>query len=465
MRFATRVVLAAMVVLAAYVSFGCGDKGTEPGKSDSSSKWKYLWSKGFGDAVSQFGNAVAVDGSKNVILGGDFYGTIDLGGGPLTSAGAYDIYLAAFTPGGAHVWSKSFGDPSEQVIQGVAVDGSGNIVIAGYFNGTIDFGGGALVSAGLRDVFVAKFASDGSYLWAERFGDADYQAANALAVDSNGNIIIAGVMMGSVNFGGGTLTGAGAWDIFAAKLDPDGGHIWSGRVGDGNNQYAPAVAVDHADNVILAGYFNGTVDFGGGPLTSAGAEDIYVAKYTAGGAYLWSRSFGDASTMQEAWGVTADGSNNVVVVGYFTGDVDFGGGPLSTDGQPEIFVAKLDTDGGHLWSKQFGDAYAQYAWDVACDPADNVLIAGGFSGAVDFGGGALTSAGASDAYLAKLGPGGNYIWAKRAGDAAYQAAQALAVDVSGNAVLAGYFAGAIDFGGAALTSAGNEDAFVAKFGW
>ena len=465
MRFVTRAACAVLLTLTAYVSAGCGDKGTEPEKDKPSPTWRHQWSKRFGDASGQYARAVAADTSGNSIVTGYFYGAVDFGGGTLTSAGAFDIFLAKLGPTGAHVWSKRFGDGSEQTVQGVAVDEAGNVIIAGYFEGAIDFGGGNLTSAGLRDVFVAKFGPDGSHIWSKSFGDTNYQAANALALDSSGNVIITGVFMGTVNFGGGVLTSAGSWDVFVAQLDSGGNHVWSKRFGDGNHQYAPAVAVDGLDNVLVAGYFVGTVDFGGGVLTSAGGEDIFLAKFDSGGGHQWSKRFGDISTDQEVWGVAIDGSGNAIIAGYFTGAVDFGGGALPNAGpNADIFVAKFGSDGAHVWSKSFGDTYAQTAYGVAVDPSDNVLVAGGFNGTVNFGGGALTSAGYKDAFLAKLSPGGAHIWSKRFGDADFQDAQAVTTDISGNAFIAGYFSGTINFGGGTLTSAGGEDIFLAKFG-
>ncbi len=301
--------------------------------------------------------------------------------------------------------------------------------------------------------------------WSKRFGDASGQYARAVAADTSGNSIVTGYFYGAVDFGGGALTSAGAYDIFLAKLGPAGAHVWSKRFGDGDNQFAPAVAIDGLDNVFVAGYFRGAMDFGGGPLTSAGGEDIFLAKFDSGGGHQWSKRFGDISTDQEAWGVAIDGSGNAIIAGYFTGAVDFGGGALPNAGpNADIFVAKFGSDGAHVWSKSFGDTYAQTAYGVAVDPSDNVLVAGGFNGPINFGGGTLTSAGYKDAFLAKLSPGGAHIWSKRFGDADFQDAHAVTTDVSGNAFIAGNFSGAINFGGGTFASAGSTDIFLAKFG-
>ena len=110
-------------------------------------------------------------------------------------------------------------------------------------------------------------------------GDSDSQAPGAVAVDASGNVVLTGTFYGTVDFGGGALTSAGSGDIFVAKFGSGGAHLWSKRFGDGDYQYGIAVAVDASENAIVTGYFFGTVDFGGGAFTSAGSQDIFVVKF------------------------------------------------------------------------------------------------------------------------------------------------------------------------------------------
>jgi hypothetical protein len=469
MRYVSRAALLFLFVLGACLSAGCSDESTEPENNPPpSTALKHLWSKRFGDGVGQRAYSVAVDASGNVIVTGHFWGTVDFGGGALTSAGYNDIFVAKFGSDGAHLWSKRFGDGNNQEAYSVAVDASGNVIVTGDFWGAVDFGGGTLTSAGDWDIFVAKFGSaDGAYIWSKRFGDVSYQHAQALAVDASGNVIVTGWFDGTVGFGGGTLTSAGNYDIFIAKLgSADGAHLWSKRFGDGSHQFANAVAVDASGNAFLTGNFEGAVDFGGGTLTSAGTYDIFVAKLgSVDGADLWSKRFGDGD-YQVANAVAVDASGNVIVTGTFYSAVDFGGGTLTSAGNADIFVAELGpVDGADLWSKRFGDEDWQNGQAVAVDVSGNVIVTGNFKGAVDFGGGALTSAGNEDIFVAKLGPAaGAHLWSKRFGDGSGQEARAVAVDASGNAIVTGYFLGAVDFGGSTLTSAGDYDIFVAKFG-
>jgi hypothetical protein len=360
------------------------------------------------------------------------------------------------------LWSKRFGGIDNQYAAGVVTDTSGNVIVTGYFTGSVDFGGGALTSAGGNDIFVAKLNANGDHMWSKRFGDTNVQVVVGIATDNADNVIVTGYFTGSVDFGGGALTSVGDWDIFMVKLDANGDHLWSKRFGDANNQMNVGIATDSADNVIVTGHFTGSVDFGGGVLTSAGNWDIFVAKLDANGDHLWSKRFGNASE-QGAGSVAVDSIGNVIVTGYFAGSVDLGGGALTSAGGDDIFVAKLDTNGGHLWSERFGDANDQYGGNVAIDGTGNVLITGSIDGSTNFGDAPLQSAGNGDALLAKFNSGGDYLCAKRFGDAQTQKGTGIATDSAGAVVLTGYFYGSVDFGAGPLMSAGGLDIFIARF--
>ncbi len=120
-------------------------------------------SQRFGDLENyQSASAIATDGANNVFVAGQFKGTVDFGGGPLTDAGGYDIYITKFNAAGNHIWSKRFGDTERQVPSGITCDGAGNVFLVGKFRGTVDFGGGPLTSEGYDDIFVAKFDPAGT---------------------------------------------------------------------------------------------------------------------------------------------------------------------------------------------------------------------------------------------------------------------------------------------------------------
>ena len=423
----------------------------------------------FGDADDQYAAGVACDSSGNAVLTGHFAGNLDFGGGPLASAGGFDIFLAKIEPlFGSHVWSKSFGDAALiQFGESVAVDSGDNVVLAGYFEGTVNFGGANLSSPGDDDAFLARFDTDGNHLWSKSFGDSIFdQNALSVAVAADGSILLAGGFQGDVDFGGGALSSTGSFDIFVANFDADGNHIWSKSFGSNLSEIAQGVAVDSNGNVVLAGYIGGDVDFGGGTLTGAGFRDVFVAKFESDGDHIWSRSFGETDH-QQADSVALDPSGNVFITGEFRGTVDFGGGPFVNPGgpfQPNIFLARFDSNGNHIWSGSFGDEPSDVGNGVAAD-SSGVYATGYIGGTTDFGGGPLTSHGSTDVFMAKLDTAGNFAWHSRGGDDGERSPDEVATDAAGNVFVVGDFAGEVDLGGGVLRSAGPRwaDVFVVKY--
>jgi len=397
---------------------------------------------------------VSVDWSGNAILTGGFGGTVDFGGGPLTSAGGQDIFVAKYDANGAHQWSQRFGDASTQSATQVVVDAFGNVVITGNFQGTVNFGGGPLTSAGGSDFFVANFDPHGTHLWSKRFGNADIQSNSRIAVDASGNVFLTGSFQGTMDVGGGPLTSAGEADILVAKLDATGAHLWSERFGDANRQVCWGVATDASGNVLLVG--TGAVDLGGGTLPF----NNFVAKLDAAGGHLWSQSFAGAYPE----GVAVDDSGNVLVSGL-GGGWDFGGGVLPG----EIFLVKFDASGAHVWSQGFVVTGQYFESTVAVDASANVLLTGVFTGGTTFGGESFFTYGAFefDMYIAKFDPAGAHLWSQSFHDAdpwreSDQIGWSIGADPFGTIIVAGEPGAEVDFGGGALPGVGSL--FLVKFG-
>jgi hypothetical protein len=421
-----------------------------------------LWAKGWGDGSKQQVTGIAVDAEGNLILVGYFSGTIDFGGAPLTSAGL-DVFVAKLDMDGNHLWSKKFGDAAEQYANGVAVDSEGNIFVVGEFKGTIDLGFPGLASSGDFDIFLVKLASMGSQLWVKRFGDGAAQSGEAVAVDSADGVAITGSVDGTVNFGGGNLAPLGGADIFVARFDKTGVPLHSSRHGDSSSAQSGLALATIGQDLVVAGSFLGTATFGGAPITSAGGADLFVARFGPSGAHVWSKGFGSTGD-QFARAVGTDASSNILLTGSFYGSLTFGGSTFTSAGEnDDMFVTKLDGAGAHVWSKQFGDTDAQIARGLDVDGGGNVVLTGGFGGELDFGGGALTSAGAADVFVARLDPSGTHLSSHSFGSTLDQIGRAIAVDPEGDLVVTGDFEGTIDFGTGELPGAGDFDVFLAKF--
>lgn len=118
------------------------------------------------------------------------------------------------------------------------------------------------------NVYLAKFDSDGNHLWSRGFaGDLFYPK---LAADAMGNVVLTAELRGTVDMGGGLRTGAGTLDVLLAKFDPNGDHLLSLVFGDSSMQQPIDLATDPDGNIVLTGWFSGTMDFGGSSITSTG---------------------------------------------------------------------------------------------------------------------------------------------------------------------------------------------------
>src|SRR5688572_12782649 len=187
-----------------------------------------------------------------------------------------DLSFAA-SPG--NLWSLRFGGANTESINDIAVDAAGNIHIVGQFNGTVNLGGANLVTAGLDDIFIAKYNAQGTHLWSQKFGSTSSDAARSVAVAPSGRIYVTGGFVGSMSFGGAVLAPLGGSDIFLAMYESTGAHVWSVRYGNTLNDVGTCVAATNTTTGYLTGSFSSTVNFGLGNLSSAGSEDIFLLKF------------------------------------------------------------------------------------------------------------------------------------------------------------------------------------------
>ncbi|WP_417590480.1 SBBP repeat-containing protein [Owenweeksia hongkongensis] len=389
----------------------------------------FLWAKSFGDSLREQGHSIFVDSLGNVYTTGYFEGAVDFDPGAgisiLTSAGNNDVFVQKLDAGGNFIWAKSFGDSLWEEGNSTIVDLSGNVYTTGYFRGTVDFDPGAGIahhaSAGYHDIFVQKLDAAGNFIWAKTFGGNSTDIGTELQVDASGNLYLTGIFSGTVDFdpGPGTAdrTSAGKWDIFVQKLDAAGNFLWAKSFGGTLLDVGESIAVDAARNVYSIGYFRGTVDFdpGGGTtkFTSAGYEDIFVQKLDAAGNFLWAKSFG-GSSVDVGYKITVDASGNAYTTGSFKGTVDFdpgaGAANLSSAGDDDMFVQKLDASGNFLWAKSVGGSSTREVGRcITVDASGNIYTTGYFEGTVDFDPGAgtanLTSEGHHDVFFQKMNQG------------------------------------------------------------
>ena len=452
----------------------------------------FEWAKAFGSSSYDYGNSMKVDASGNVYTTGSFWGTVDFDPGAgtfnLTPAGNSDIFIQKLDASGNFLWVKSFGSTGTDYGKSIAVDASGNVYTTGSFFGTVDFDPGAgtfNLTTTYNDVFIQKLDASGNFLWAKSFGGTgnNIDSGNSIAVDASGNVYTTGYFEGTADFdpGAGTfnLSSAGGQDVFVQKLDASGNFLWAKAFGGGNNydDYGLSIAVDTSGNVYTTGSFYLTVDFdpeaGTFNLTSVGGRDIFIQKLDASGNFLWAKAFG-GNNDEYGNSMKVDASGNIFTTGSFWGTVDFDPGAgalnLTSAGNRDIFIQKLDTSGDFIWAKAFGSNNDDRGFYITVDTSGNVYTTGQFEGTTDFDPGAgtlnLTSAGNRDIFIQKLDASGDFLWAKAFGSSNDDRGYCITVDASENVYTTGMFEGTADFDPGAgtfnLTSTGNSDVFVHK---
>ena len=348
----------------------------------------------------------------------------------------------------------------------ITMDSAGNTYMAGTFSGITDVDPSPntvnITSAGLRDIFIAKYDSYGSFMWVKQLGGVGDDFAQSVTIDGSGNIYAMGAFANTVDFDPGSgvanITATLKTDMFILKLDKQGSYVWAKNVGGTNSVFGSRLTVDAGENVYTTGNFSGTIDFDPGPavysftaaysFTPAGGRDMFVYKLDKHGNLVWARQLkSTTAAFNSATDLALDGYGNVYTTGRFYDAVDFDPGPafftLAATNR-NAYVLKLDNNGNFIWVKQLGLGGSAEAGGITIDKSGNVLSTGEFStGDFDPGVGEFKISGDFlNTYISKLTNNGDFIWAKVL--SGYCAGRAIKTDNFGNVYTTGDFISQID---------------------
>lgn len=383
--------------------------------------------------------AVAQDPDRSVIVLADFNGTVDFGRGPADSGAGWAVALVRYDPDGRLLSVKSFASPSLERAPALslAVDRQRNVVIAGTYRGRFDFGGGP-VGAG---TFIVKLDRSGRHLWSRTVasGAATFDVAQVVA-DLNGDLGVAGSLDGTVDLGGGPISGRSAPALL--KLRADGGFAWAfverspgamtGAAMDGQGNFyvcggtdtaegsfvqklsaagarlwvkrlgqlggGPARVATHGDRVVVAGTFAQPLTFQGRRI-DPDRQRAFVLAYSAAGQERWFRALGASGI-----GLAMDPRDGVTVLGTWLSGDDLGTGPLPGNPAFNVFALKVDRlDGRTRWVRAWNQDF--YPVDVSASrEVGEPVVLGSFSAGVTVDGRTLTPGAVPDLFLMKLAP-------------------------------------------------------------
>lgn len=329
-------------------------------------------------------------------------------------------------------WAKASGGGANEDLGGQCVsDGPGNTYVVGSFSSaTAAFGPFSLTLTGTRNMFVAKYNSLGSVMWAKTSSACNDSRAFAIALDPTGHgLYVAGTYTGpSITFGAFTLANAGNGSMYIARYDNSGNVVWAHNAVNSGSSEALGLAVDAWGNPYVTGEYQGpSITFGAATLNNLGLDsfDMFLVKYDSSGNVHWARNGG---------GNHIDGGHSVSIGKSGTGDVyltGYFGSPTATFGTQTLinstgslntFVVKYDSSGNALWArKSIGNTGRNGSWVAAgVDPSEDVYVSGSFTGAnVKFDTATLVNANSAtlDAFLVQYDSGGTLKHAMRVGGA------------------------------------------------
>lgn len=403
------------------------------------------WAKSIGGDTydTERGYAIDKDGASKTYAIGSFNGTITLGS--FTLSGTNDIYIVKYNLSGAVQWAVKAGGPGMDIGYDIACDNSGNSYITGYYTGTATFGSYNLTSISGIDIFIAKYNSSGDCIWAKSEGGDFSEKGKKIAVDNSGNIYIGGEFANEMTIGTTTLIGSIAnIDIFMAKYTSSGGFLWAVSGGGNTNDNCTGIAVDASGNVYLNCFIRGTVHFSYNTFFPNTLDDncVYV-KYSSSGSFVWGykESFSDISA---STGISVDANSNCYT--------------LCTNG-----IKKHDTFGGIVWEKQFITNNIISARGLRTDIFGNSYICGYLKGTTNFPPYSISNNNADlDIFVAKYDTDGNIEWVISTGSSGDDRAFDITSDLLGNVFITGDYSGTVNFGSITLNSLGIKDAFAAK---
>ncbi|HNQ34471.1 MAG TPA: SBBP repeat-containing protein [bacterium] len=481
------------------------------------SDWVRTWGGSSAKDQAQV-NKMAADKQGNLYVAGNFSGTVDFNPDPAafdwraSEAGSIDAFLCKFDPKGKLLWTRTWGGNKRDTAYGVDVDRFGNAYVVGPFRSTVDFDpdpvktaiqtsnatGGQVYE---NNVFLSKFAPDGSFQWVRTWGPKIVPGKSAFGAEGY-NVAVAGdCLYVAGDFSGDRVdfnpwgghdwhanhvpaTGLVFFDVFLSKFDLDGTFQWARTWGGEGYDDGPGVAVDGEGNVYVAGmYASREINFDpaggkaglGYPAQDSGIQvDVFLSKFDAAGRFKWVRTWGSKGSEEAMGSVCVDRMKNVYVCGRFTSNnCDFNprGKPdiHSTQGGQDLFLSKFDSEGNFQWARTWGGRGDDQG-GVTIDRAGNPYAWGWFCDTVDFDPGNGTdrrvSNGKQDLFFSRFDPNGSFNWVQTLGGPDKETGSVM-LDDSGNLYAGGSFAGTVDFdpgrGIDSRTASGARAAFLGKF--
>ena len=279
------------------------------------------------------------------------------------------------------------------------------------------------------DIFILKLSTSGDFIWAKKLSGSGTDWGRGIAIDESGNVYTTGEfsevpLILTRELARIFLVQIFLVMFFIVKLNTNGEFVWAKSTQGSESKTGFSIAFDNSNNVYISGHFAGTADFDPGSeefnLTATGTLNLFILKLNSDGEFIWAKNAGSLSLLTYGYDMAIDRNENIYTTGSFQGTADFDPGIgtyyLTADGDRDIFVLKLDSDGNFLQASCFGGGMYDTGRAISVDKYNNALVTGYFSDTVDFDPGIgiynlSTNSGINNVFILKLSASGDFIWA------------------------------------------------------
>jgi hypothetical protein len=451
----------------------------------------FAWARQLGETKGNIGESLAVDKTGNVYVTGiiGYENHHSIGTHEWSSSGG-KVFLAKYDPNGKLVWLQKAAGTGKDEGNGVTVDGAGNVYVAGYFSGKINFGTNLYTAKGNRDAFLAKYDSTGKLIWVQNAGGIGGAAESwKVAADEDGNVCVTGNFEGKADFGDQSLVsrslGDGQSDMFVAKYNSAGKVLWVRQAGEMGANGGYGIATDINGAVYVTGRFADgrgegiSISFDKIKIANSSEDNLgnFIVKYDRDGKVLWAQATPGIMAYGTQNSIAIDKMQHIYLAGSFNFNTKFAGMALTNRAEmnDDIFLILYDSNGMVRWVRTAGGTAHDECYAVASDESGNAYLAGTCSEEAMFSGIRVQTAAhdplqfPSPAYVAKYDPAGEVVWVKVM-DAGRGFSPALGIQVSEDRdiCITGFFGECLSFDSLTLKPAKNllgqmgGNAFVAK---
>ena len=429
---------------------------------------------GGGSTSNDEGKDIVVGPDGSIYVIGDFFGTFIIQDTTLISEGSTDVFIAKFDADSNLIWIHSINGTKKDVGVAIDIDVDGNTYILSEINSNqITIADSILTTSSNQDILLAKFNTEGEIQWAKHEGNGNFLFGKDLVVDQINDIIITGDFAGDLDLSGIEIdVNRQTKDIYLAKYSSNGDIVWAQRQGNFSNfEFSKTLEVDLKNSILLGLEFNDSTNIGGQEYVSKiiGKPDIVVAKFNSSGTFIWAQHF-ETSDISSINSITPDAADNVYFSGSFRDSLFINGDTVitgQTGSQPNqaILLVKLNSSGIVNWHKAFNNnqSIGNIGSAVSVNKVGQVLLAGTYKGDMFFDHIEAKGIGNDDMFVCTLNPDGRVTCLNAFGSVLADRLNNLAIGGLDGYYVTGRYRGTMTVGNTLTSLNSSNDFYVAGF--